>query len=83
MTRAPKKERRNPEQTVVEFYGRALRERRLAAGLTQANIAHSAGMSQTKIPAIEAGKTSGLRLITAEKLAKAVGASLRDLLPPN
>ena len=58
----------------------ALRERRAAGGLTQADLAREAGISRPQVAAIEAGRhtpsvTAGLAL------ARALGVPLEELFP--
>ena len=69
-----------PKLTLTEFFGQELRRHRLAKDMSQATLAYGAGISQTKIPAIEAGRVN-IHLRTAEALARSVGVHLKDLLP--
>jgi transcriptional regulator with XRE-family HTH domain len=81
----PKRPRpkRTPEPfPVTEFFGIALKQRRLALGMTQATLAQGAKISQTKITAIEAGRVN-VHLRTADALARSIGVPLRELLPPD
>ena len=80
MPSTPKHPRRHKdERSAAAVFGANLRAARLAAGRTQAEIAHAAGVSQNKLPPIEQGQID-VRLSTARKLARAVGGSLRDLV---
>ena len=81
MTIAPKKapRTRRVEPSAAAVFGKNLREARLKAGMTQAQVAHGAGLSLNRMSLIEQGR-SDLRLSSARALARAVGASLRDLV---
>jgi transcriptional regulator with XRE-family HTH domain len=56
---------------------RALRERRR---WSQAELARRAGIGQSAISKIEAGKTKGVDLATLDRLARALGVSPRSLI---
>ncbi len=58
----------------------ALRERRVAAGLTQAELAGEAGVSRPQISAIEAGRNTP-SVTAALALARALGAPVEELFP--
>lgn len=60
-------------------FGSALREKRLRLGLTQSDLAQLTGLNRSYISEIESGRES-ISLDRADKLAKAVGSSLSDLL---
>lgn len=76
----PLKKPPTPASSITEFFGAALKRHRIDQNMTQAALAYGAGISQTKIPAIEAGRIN-IHLRTAEALARSVGAHLKDLLP--
>ncbi|MEE9282312.1 MAG: substrate-binding domain-containing protein [Myxococcota bacterium] len=57
-----------------------LRERRAAAGLTQAELAREAGVSRPRVSAIEAGRHTP-SVTAALALARALGASVEELFP--
>jgi|SRR5579864_3230751 len=61
-------------------FGRSLRERRKAAGLSQNELASRAAMSRTSITNIEQGRQH-VSLHILYILADAVGAKPADLLP--
>lgn len=63
-------------------FGIRLREAREAAGLSQADLSRLVKIPQPRLPALEQGRTD-VRLTTIRRLAKALGLSLRDLIPPN
>jgi transcriptional regulator with XRE-family HTH domain len=81
MTSTPRKATRNrqAEPSAAAVFGKNLREARLKAGMTQAQVAHGAGLSLNRMSLIEQGR-SDLRLSSARALARAVGASLSDLV---
>jgi len=68
-----------PERIAVVF-GRNLKAARLAQSMTQAQLAFDAGISQNRIPGIEAGLYD-VKISTADSLSRAVGIPLRNLLP--
>jgi transcriptional regulator with XRE-family HTH domain len=57
----------------------AVRRRRLAADLSQAELARRSGVTQQAISLIEAGN-SGMKLDTARALAQALEISLDELV---
>lgn len=60
-------------------FSRQLRSARLAAGMTQVELAAAAGVSRPHLSKIETG-TENPSLDLAAALARAVGADLADLL---
>jgi transcriptional regulator with XRE-family HTH domain len=65
---------------IVSRFGRRLRELRASRGLTQAQLAESAGVTVSYITRLEAGYYApGIDLV--QKLATALGTSAADLLP--
>lgn len=58
-----------------------VRGARLAAGLSQAELARRAGMDHTFISRIESGRTSP-DVRTLQRLAKAIGCPVADLVTP-
>ena len=52
---------------------RAIRKHRLAAGLTQSQLAAKAGLAVVTIEKLEAGKRSAPAVTTAKKLGAALG----------
>jgi HTH-type transcriptional regulator / antitoxin HipB len=65
----------SPDQQAV---GRALRELRKRAGLTQEQVAERMGTSSTYLSRLEAGQRD-IRLSTVLRLLDAIGADLRQL----
>jgi HTH-type transcriptional regulator/antitoxin HipB len=65
----------SPDQQAV---GRALRELRKRAGLTQEQVAERMGTSSTYLSRLEAGQRD-IRLSTVLRLLDALGADLRQL----
>src|SRR5579864_6656642 len=73
-------EERSPSSTPVsapERFGELLRQHRRAAGLTQADLAERAGLSEHGIQKLESGATHPYR-DTAERLIRALHLSDRD-----
>lgn len=60
-------------------FGRNLRSARLAAGLSQEELAGRAGISRSYVGRLEAG-VSECRFITAMALADGLGIGIEDLL---
>ncbi len=58
--------------------GKIIKNRRLAAGITQAELAKRSGLDFTTISKLEKGSLTGT-IVTHRKLAKAFGISLIDL----
>ena len=71
------KERKTALQ--LEF-GKILRERRLAQGLSQEALAEIAGLHFTYVSSTERGERN-ISLANIEKLAKALGCHMKDLMP--
>lgn len=65
----------------VSDAGRVLRQARTAAGLTQAELARRAGITQSVVSAYEAGRREPA-LSTLSRLVEATGASLRVVVEP-
>ena len=64
----------------VDFVAARIRELRLQAGLTQAQLAKRSGLPQSHVSRLEGGKHSPSR-VTLEKLAAALGRPLAELDP--
>jgi transcriptional regulator with XRE-family HTH domain len=74
-----KKTRIAHAESVLLFAGR-LREVRASRGMTQAELAHKARISEAYIGRLERGQASpGVDLV--DRLARALGATSADLLP--
>ena len=71
------KERRNSLQS--EF-GRIVREKRVALNLSQEGLAELAGVHFTYLSSIERGERN-LSLSNIAKISKALGCSMKDLMP--
>src|SRR5579872_7223196 len=67
------------EEATVDF-GRLLRERRLATGLTQEALAARAGMGVRSLQALERGESKPLR-DTLQRLVVALGLTPEDRAP--
>src|SRR5918993_2071948 len=61
-------------------FGSLLRQHRLAAGLSQAELAERAGLSTDGIGALEAGRRATPRLYTVRALAEALSLAEDDRL---
>jgi transcriptional regulator with XRE-family HTH domain len=70
--------KRRPTLDVRERFGDAVRGRREELGLTQEDLAHTAGIHRTYLSDIERG-TRNVSLVNIELLAKALEVSLADL----
>lgn len=57
----------------------ALKRLRLAAGLTQAQLAELAGLSETTLNQLETGRTEEARISTVRKLASALDCGIADI----
>jgi transcriptional regulator with XRE-family HTH domain len=68
------------EQRFYQEFGRALREAREAAGLTQEALAQTVGLSRTSITNIERG-VQPVAIHTLLRLARAVQTKPAELLP--
>jgi transcriptional regulator with XRE-family HTH domain len=61
-------------------FGRNLREARIRAGLTQAQVAERTGLTQQYVSQIEAGRQN-ITLATMTALARVTGRNVKVLLP--
>ena len=78
--------RRGPLSSVAgskyaKMFGERLREVRESQGLSQEELAHSAGLHRTHISLIERGARS-IRIETIERLCLALRSQPGDLMPP-
>lgn len=65
---------------IVRRFSARLRELRAAGGMTQADLAKAAGVTETYIGKLEAGRAApGIDLVA--RLAKGLGKTVADLLP--
>ena len=60
--------------------GRMLKQRREGKHLTQAQLAHKVGVSQTYIAKLESGDKKNPTLDLLKKIAKALGVPVTELL---
>lgn len=65
---------------LLSGFGAAVRERRLSRGLTQAQVAESAGIAVETVSRIEGGRLASLSLVLASRVATTVGSTLQSLL---
>ena len=66
-------------QLILAALGAAICDRRIQAGLTQAELAESAGIKRQHIYSIEKGLSSATVLVLV-RLARGLGVTLGDLL---
>ena len=64
---------------VLERFGKRLREKRTALGLSQERFADKAKLDRTYVSGIERGKRN-LALRNIEAIAKALGTSIAELM---
>lgn len=60
--------------------GRRLQQARRAAGLTQQDLCHQAGLSYSTLAKIERGAIKAPSIFTIQNIAKALGTTLNDLV---
>ena len=65
---------------VLVRFGRKLRKVRLKVGVSQEKLAELAGLHRTYVSSVERGKRN-ISLVNIERLAVALGVSLRELMP--
>ena len=66
---------------VLHRFGEKLRKVRLKVGVSQEALADLAKLHRTYVSAVERGRCN-ISLINIEKLAIAMGVTMRDLMPP-
>lgn len=64
---------------INEIFGKKVMERRLSLKISQETLANMANIDRTYLPDIEKGKRN-VSLKIADKIAKALDVSLKDLL---
>lgn len=64
---------------MAKLIGRALRDLREAAGLTQTAVSRKAGLAPGQLSQIESGKVASPEFQTVARIARIVGASLDDI----
>ena len=64
---------------INEVFGKRVRQRRLDLKFSQEKLANLAEIDRTYLPDIENGKRN-ISLVVAEKIAKALNVSLKELL---
>jgi transcriptional regulator with XRE-family HTH domain len=65
---------------LLSGFGAAVRERRKERGLTQAQVAESAGIAVETVSRIEGGRLASLSLVLAARVAATLGSTLQNLL---
>lgn len=63
-------------------FGRALRERREAAGLSLADLAEMIGVQKSSLRRLEVSPTANPTISTVRAIAAALGCSVADLVSP-
>jgi transcriptional regulator with XRE-family HTH domain len=71
--------RRNSSSTSLIEFGRRLRLRRIAQGLSQEDLADAAGLHRTYVGSVERGERN-IALINILRLAEALGVDAGELL---
>jgi len=66
------------DQRIKKLFGRAVRNARLRANLSQEELADAAGLDRTYIGGVERGERNP-SLISLQKIASGLGTTLRDL----
>ncbi len=66
-------------ENIQEKFGKRVKTLRIAAGHSQEKLAELSDLDRTYIPGIESGKRN-VSLVVMEKIAKAFGISLSELL---
>ena len=61
-------------------FGERLRQVRSKKGISQEKLAERAGLHRTYVSSVERGERN-ISLVNIEKLAEALGVSLKDLMP--
>jgi transcriptional regulator with XRE-family HTH domain len=76
----PKRRAKKRDEEIVRLFAQRLREIRIQAGMTQAELARLAGVSVTYVSQLESADTApGIDLVA--RLAQALGKSITELLP--
>jgi transcriptional regulator with XRE-family HTH domain len=70
------------QQSTIRFLSARLKALREIARLTQEEVAELAGLTYKHYQSIEAGRKQEIWLSTAERLAKAFGVGVWELLAP-
>jgi len=65
---------------ILQKFGQRLRKVRSRKGLSQEALAELAGLHRTYVSSVERGERN-ISIANIEKLAKALGVKLRDLMP--
>jgi len=69
----------NNQHAIATKFGHAIRARRELSGITQTELAKHANLNRSYLSELEHGLTN-ISLDRAERIAKALGCTLRDLL---
>ena len=66
---------------IMVRFGDQMRKVRTKVGVSQEKLADLAGLHRTYVSSVERGKRN-ISLVNIDKLATALGVSLRELMPP-
>lgn len=75
-----RKKQRIQHAEIVSRFSRALRDRRLAAGMTQAELARRSQVTTSYMTRLE-GASSAPGIDLVDRIAQALGCTVSDLLP--
>jgi transcriptional regulator with XRE-family HTH domain len=72
----------NALSDVLVRFGKRLRQIREKVGVSQEKLAEMAELHRTYVSSVERGKRN-ISLLNIDRLARALGVSLRELMPDN
>lgn len=75
----PRPSPRHAQAPELVAFGAAVREKRLAMGLSQEALAHEAGIDRSYMSSVERGGQN-VGLVLAAQIARALGMPLTDLI---
>lgn len=78
-SRVPRPSPRHAQAPELVAFGAAVRQRRLALGLSQETLADEAGIDRSYMSSVERGGQN-IGLVLAAQISRALGASLGELL---
>lgn len=77
--RVPRSSPRHAQAPELVAFGAAVRQRRLAVGLSQEALAHGAGIDRSYMSSVERGGQN-VGLVLAAQIARALDVKLADLM---